>query len=678
MRDSWIGGLSGDGVRQQSASKLGLHISRVDRGRVARYDVSQMRMLAIALMTTVIIVLGAAVSHSIAAAQDQPPATEGTVIMVTSVLDEVNGDVVDHRMNETGRSTVARLIANPGPDGISLREAIEATNQDPGRYTIVFAPDLAGSTIEVSLLPALAAGRVTINGDINGDGNPDISIQVAPVPENWDELTHGLTVSSSDNTLHALELIGFDLGVALSPFEAETTYANTTLSNLVIRNGVRGIQLNSPEHLRPDTQIRWINLRIERNQIDVTEEAMVFFLTDTIGEVVDGLAIENNELRGGIGLLAGFWDRSMGNQFTNVMIANNTIKGEAGLISLTTGAVGSDANLISGVQIRNNLINVGGPDVIAGAILLSAADASTAWQDPDYTPVGYPENNHIRDIEIIDNTITWTGDIGIQITAGQPGNHNSVENVRIIGNELRGDTFIPGAAAIAVHTGSGNDIGYHPDDVMESVEHRVSGVYIEDNTIQFDSNGDLSAAIALWAGWTMTSEHRLSDVRIIGNDIESDVSGIFLLGGGQNTTGNQISGVELICNRITGRPEILLIGGRSSNASGNLIEDVVLSGNLTGDVLNDVSSEPNLGGATGNEIQWTATDGVPENCSITVPSPAPSTETPATTQGAAESNANEKATDQLDLPWIWVIGAAAAVAILATVWLLLTRRGTDH
>src|ERR1035438_5504454 len=67
----------------------------------------------------------------------------GTVITVTNATMAINGDT----------SSVKALVANPGPDGISLQEAIIATNNDPGTWNIQFAPALKGSTIVVDSGP---------------------------------------------------------------------------------------------------------------------------------------------------------------------------------------------------------------------------------------------------------------------------------------------------------------------------------------------------------------------------------------------------------------------------------------------------------------------------------------------------------------------------------------------
>lgn len=84
---------------------------------------------------------------------------QGTTITVTTTAD-IDGDV----------SGVQELISNPGPDGIALRVAIEATNVDPGQCTVNFSPALDGSTIytgehDNADLPPLLGGSLIINGD---------------------------------------------------------------------------------------------------------------------------------------------------------------------------------------------------------------------------------------------------------------------------------------------------------------------------------------------------------------------------------------------------------------------------------------------------------------------------------------------------------------------------------
>jgi Ca2+-binding RTX toxin-like protein len=66
--------------------------------------------------------------------------------------------------------------ANPGGTGFSLREALlAAPNGEP--VTINFAASLSGGTFRMAIPLTIWVGRdVTINGDIDGNGSPDITI----------------------------------------------------------------------------------------------------------------------------------------------------------------------------------------------------------------------------------------------------------------------------------------------------------------------------------------------------------------------------------------------------------------------------------------------------------------------------------------------------------------------
>ena len=98
-------------------------------------------------------------------------------VTVGNSLDLVNGDT----------SSIANLIASPGVDGISLREAISAANSTDGADTITFDPAVftggANSLIRLTdgefritdslTIDASAAIDVTITGDANGDDITD-------------------------------------------------------------------------------------------------------------------------------------------------------------------------------------------------------------------------------------------------------------------------------------------------------------------------------------------------------------------------------------------------------------------------------------------------------------------------------------------------------------------------
>ncbi len=610
--------------------------------------------------------LGLVYTPRIAVAQDDLVLTHGTVITVTSTSDDLNGV----------------------PDGISLREAIRATNADPGLYTIEFAPSLAGQTIDIETdLPELAGGGVIINGDVDGDLIPDVAVR-APARTVEEGFAFGFVISSGDNTLHALELVGWELGVGFRPATPGAAYANTTIANVVIRGGRNGIVLNAPGS---GTDVRanentWVNTRIMGNQIDAALGGVSVGFGFTIGDAVEGLVIRGNEIHvaGGdgseeahpaIGLSAGFWDGSTDNQITDVVIAGNTITGLPGHgIVLSTGQVGASANLISGVRIEGNMIGTRG-------ILVSASDATTAWVDPDYTPVAYPDDNAIRDIEIVDNTIRWDGFGGIQIIASSPGDRNVVEDVHIVGNDLRAAADEP-AMFISVAAGD------------QASANRVRNLRIEDNTIRLTGPDWQPPGIQLMGAAHGADENELSDVYVARNDIEGNGVGIHLHGGDQDSARNHVSEIDVVCNRIGGSPEILITGGRGPGATGNVVSDVVLAGNLTGDVLNDVMSAANTDGAQDNTVDWTVDDQMPEDCPITAPttttSPPPTTTpdepetapvaadaengltaTPATFAESSPVTNPEAGSDSSPPTWVWVGGGVTLA--FAAGWFLRSR-----
>lgn len=113
-------------------------------------------------------------------------------IIVSNTNDAVNGIT----------SSPQALKANPGPDGISLREALLAANNAVGPHVITFAPALVGKTITLgATLPPITRDGITITGRLKS-AKPAIII-------NGKAATTGATlfIAASSFTLNNMKFI---------------------------------------------------------------------------------------------------------------------------------------------------------------------------------------------------------------------------------------------------------------------------------------------------------------------------------------------------------------------------------------------------------------------------------------------------------------------------------------
>jgi hypothetical protein len=99
-----------------------------------------------------------------------PPAVAQTCpnLVVSTNADTVNGDT----------SSPCALIANPGPDGISLREALLAANNAAGTgvVTVTFAGALAGTTTALTeRFAPITRSQITLSG-LTNNGQPNITL----------------------------------------------------------------------------------------------------------------------------------------------------------------------------------------------------------------------------------------------------------------------------------------------------------------------------------------------------------------------------------------------------------------------------------------------------------------------------------------------------------------------
>jgi hypothetical protein len=503
-------------------------------------------------------------------------------ITVTTSSDRTNGDV----------RTVATLIANPGPDGVSLREALAAANNEPGSNTIRFAPALAGAAITLeSQLPPLTGGGVSVEGDIDGNGTPDVTLR--PGSRSVPPLPWAFQISSSGNRLHALTLEGFSTGVMFQPywphwlpnpgeFPSHRTFANNVVADLVIRGGAgqSGIGLDTVQssecnafNLAPcETHNRWTNTAFAGNTIEVGQFALIVGLNASNGDRVDGLTVTDNTIqhgtsatpgKGGAAIQVSSGGNSTQNVISDVVIARNSIEGVDGDggIFVDAGLQRAQANTIERVRILDNRIHLvkQGEAACCFAIVLSAG--SDTWA-VDVRPVRYPDGNIVRDVEVVGNSVSGSLAAGVRIQAGVDagGSRNRVEKVRVERNVIRSTMMGKG-----VYLWLGDIL---PFEGTYATGNRIAGVRIAANRITTGSGKPLAGetfkqsagGIVLVGGWHYSRDGVVRDVRITNNRIASAHAGIRLLGGiGPTARGNRVSCVRLSGNHTTGTRKAVVV-----------------------------------------------------------------------------------------------------------------------
>jgi hypothetical protein len=573
----------------------------------------------------------------------------GTVITVTNATMAINGDT----------SSVAALVANPGSDGISLQEAVMATNNDPGTWNIQFAPALKGSTIVVDSgfvkgLTYLTGGNVTINGDIDGDGKPDITLTSVSGATT-------IFVLSGGNTLNGLAIQNCGICVEIQrpsakyqlPAVTGTSFSNITISNLVLSNIQNTGIAFSPEDTAPAvvTGNIWDHVLITGNTITGSASGPILGIDLEIGVAGDTLQhtiIANNNIvlpmpgAGGIAMNFGTGLGSANNQVLDTLIANNVISAAQAAfgIRLATGVGIASANLIDGVQVIANQIILSGSQQEGQGINVANGDGASDDQYPSLRPIQYSENNIARNIGIVSNTIEGATGFGIFAQVACCGNsNNAIENLSILGNTMTGSAQL--------EDGSSGTYFSRP-----TTGNTLSNVLVQANTISsllvpgnpnFTLEGAVQdAGINVIAGW-LEPGNSVNGISIANNDVNTPFIGIGIVGGTgagappnappSPADNNVVSRVQILCNQVDQLPTLgvapsagikgINVTAGFETATGNQVVQVRVENNLIVGALGDASFFDNLGdGASGNVISG-ARISVPVSCDPRTPPTLP-------------------------------------------------------
>jgi hypothetical protein len=518
------------------------------------------------------------------AAQSAAAPTDA-VLTVTTNSDAVNGDV----------ATATGLITNPGPDGISLREALQVTNNDPGHYTVRFAPTLERMRILVgSPLPPLTGGSVVVEGDTNADTAPDVTLRPSPEFPSGDAA--GLQISSSGNRLHALALEGFAVGVEIRPISKPLPTHRTFADNMVggvdirdVRDGIKvafySLECGTTVNMPPcQTFNRWENIVITDNTVAARQSGIHVSLQDVVGDRAEGITITDNTVRldndgkptGGPPIQIDEGGNTTKTVISDVVIARNSIEAvnPDGGILLAAGLQRSAANAIEHVRIADNSVHLAqvGECPSCQAVVV---DAGSDWGafPPSYP--GYPDGNVIRDVEVSRNSASGSLAAGVRIQAGVDGggSRNRIENVKVERNTIRSSILGKGVYVW---------VGLATPSTRPATGNRITAVIIDANRItngkgrpEGDTDGRTAAGVVLVGGLNQGRKGVIRDVRITKNRIATSQVGIRVIGGlGSTARGNSVTCVRLAHNRVTGTRTVVSVQSNGvwrkfGRASGN-------------------------------------------------------------------------------------------------------------
>jgi hypothetical protein len=471
--------------------------------------------------------------------------SQAAVITVINNSELVNGNT----------TSPAALMADPGPDGISLPEAMRAALSVSGPHTIIFDPSLKNATIApTGWLPNLDNGLITIDGDIDDDGTPDITVDGSGssssvcfrvlasditirglIIENYTSVGIQVFTDSAQGwpliervTLQGNRLSTCWAGITIFNWGQACTIRNIDIKqNEFINNGARGVEISAAfGQSMADNRMESIKItdNIISNVAGDNKIAIFIVGATAIGSannVIAGLEISDNTIMGhtyaNLQISAGNEQNCRNNRIENVVIKGNNIDGSPVTMEII-GGVGSDANgnVIFDLTIEGNTLSGGG-------IMLVGARGSNAFQ------------NGINTVHIGQNWISGAAANGIFIIAGSDGAAgNAVTQTTIVNNIIVDSTD----AGILLH---GHDSST-PNNVIDDVN-------ILNNTIVGNGNA--------WAGGininSKSSTNIITEIKIIntilwnneGNDairgsLTPDVVGCSVLNDPRyvNTNGN--------------------------------------------------------------------------------------------------------------------------------------------
>jgi hypothetical protein len=584
---------------------------------------------------------------------DLPVALPEDTVTVSGLNDVVDGDT----------SGITALQANPGRDGtISLREAVAAANntQNGNVRAILFAPELKDQTIMLNLrddkighdsrqAPLVLFDNVVINGDIDRDSVPDITISAPDVN------AYAFLCWSSNITFASLRFKDCYRSIGILPAVAHTP-------DFQLAKNIENISIVNCEFVQKEDEKRGETTAIHIVGIWCFEDNEPKTMLNDDGTLVR-LSKKSN-----------FADFSV----SGVNISGNSITYDFGIWIMGAGAISgydNDRIVFQNFSIcANHIIMPNTSGTAFAAVQMLVSDCNNAYDGPAFEDPGdyiYSDDCVIQNVLFRGNTVESTRGMGMLLTAANMGNSGNVfTGLRIDNNHFTySNTYFP-CISVQVYSGmqyenarvgtenrvenlsvtsnlfdsyrSGPAIelsaGLASGDLVEPSERNnwYSNVSIESNTIQMIDEQDISPAIRIIAAENCKEGVFIDDsygenvtirnnsISYVGrfapflgskseNSIQPTYGAIALIGAltgiynnYETTTatanGNGLRSIVIEGNSVKGAAlSLFILGGYGNGADGNSVE-VILKNNLfSGEIL----VFENAMNAAGNQVTVT-------------------------------------------------------------------------
>ncbi|HXG58689.1 MAG TPA: right-handed parallel beta-helix repeat-containing protein [Thermoanaerobaculia bacterium] len=482
----------------------------------------------------------------------------GATLTVTTTSDVVNGDV----------SSPAALIAQPGPDGVSLREAIEASNRAIGPHEIRFGEAIRGATIALrDSLPQILQSGITINGLAGQDGRPAVTLDASGLTAPSSHVVLSLAVSETTFRRMRVRLVPQILqgaiGIDVLPATRGRVVHSVVIEGSEFDNsgyvpgpgfGPHGLKLTTggPGGPTPGGFLRDITIR--RNVFKGFGGDSDAILGGPSGE---GSRMENLRIEGNTFLDSTFCVELGGHTGPNVVMRGITIRGNH-FENFAGGAlvgIGTGGNRFENVRIEGNTFVGGNAGIMAGTFEgpestgSNVVVAGNAFRGVNLAVVVHAEGlrNRVSDIIVRDNTASGPGGGLNVITRGE---QNVVERILVSGNVFSAVSSIGPEGRggvirnVVIERNRNNNL-----DFFLSLSGGVNG---QNCTLQnvVVANNVARGGVDMRGGFLSgTTGCAIERIRIVNNTfVTEDVSfpGARAFANAEGASGNEIRGLEIV------------------------------------------------------------------------------------------------------------------------------------